>query len=1411
MCRDAEPGRHCCPVLVGKRFLCVFGNDTSSSPEGDISKWRWESGSIGAVSHKDLACRHLKVFVEFDGEPWEKRRWLEVYSQFAVFLVEHDLALAERKLPGKEETTQWPALIYKCLIDKAGLGSFSPVEYLVDRERGFLTGNSLRPFQDVDRLRPVLKASKELSEEIQKWHKNQWAQKNLLQGSRNLTGSEVRVYSLEPLSRWFTATIVQGDPVRRTIKIKREQVARTQVLDASVIRIEFLCDALQANSKEITGLKRCSDGEHNEIKRRKCIETEKAHVDGGPLISELPNEDRVSLSKTPSKEILPPVCLGFTAYSRDDGRTSVVMDSEEQTENLMPSQKNSQEVFGVDSTLAYMPLTGQIAAKSVLSGFEKVILGHAATPSSKETRLQSTPPLASSPPHMNAETPLSDSEVHEGKCSSSSSDPMETEAQTERSDLKKAEQNVHFQSKATGVASLNVSNNPLNLFLSPPVCGLSGGFLAARNLNKPVFGLHDSSPASFSGLLSEFGKSQEIKKTVSDSKIFQAVPFHSELSRGLFSQVKSEVKSESTNEFPATLERMECANEWKPESLFSGMQFNQLSQKQRLENEGISLPVSSKSPGTAKGNATRSVLNDDQILARLLQSGEAFVQDDTCNNIAPHLHKCRECRLLNYRKYRDQGDTVFCRFFQFRRLQFTKHGILRELGFLTPNKYDKEAFSVWMPCANRVEGLDLDTAKYILANIGDLFCQLVMCEKEVMASVEPYKQVVWKQAVRGVRDMCDVCETTLFNIHWVCSKCGFGVCLDCYRMKKNAVALGAAVEVFTWLKCVKGQHHEPENLMPAQIIPGRALYDVGDILHSLRGKWGIKANCPCSNKQLRNLSKSSIKEEIKQDHVGDGFSYKQTDLNLEDGNSGASYSVQPETCFGSASSSSTLSFAALASSSVNKESKDVFSSSFKKETKQNGQFLSLTSTSVKPPSAFQTFSSLALPSSSNGGSCGSGFLRDLLNSTSGKTIPGVKTAPKVLDDIFASLVQTKAPADMPKRPAAGTTVKSAVLAGTPHCWLCDNRLLCLQDPSNKNNWNVFRECWKQGQPVIVSGMQTKLNAALWTPESFREEFGDQEVDLVNCRTNSIISGTTVRDFWDGFEDLSRRLKTKEGEPMVLKLKDWPPGEDFKDMMPSRFEDLMLNIPLPEYTRRDGKLNLASRLPEYFVRPDLGPKMYNAYGLISAEDRKYGTTNLHLDVSDAANVMVYVGIPKGEINHEEEVLKTMQDGDVDEQTIKRFTEGNEKPGALWHIYAAKDTPKIRELLKKVAHEQGQENPPDHDPIHDQSWYLDRILRRRLYQEYGVQGWAIVQFYGDAVFVPGGAPHQVHNLYSCIKVAEDFVSPEHVKHCFWLTQEFRYLSHTHTNHEDKLQVKNVIFHAVKDSIAILKANEASLSKP
>lgn len=47
--------------------------------------------------------------------------------------------------------------------------------------------------------------------------------------------------------------------------------------------------------------------------------------------------------------------------------------------------------------------------------------------------------------------------------------------------------------------------------------------------------------------------------------------------------------------------------------------------------------------------------------------------------------------------------------------------------------------------------------------------------------------------------------------------------------------------------------------------------------------------------------------------------------------------------------------------------------------------------------------------------------------------------------------------------------------------------------------------------------------------------------------------------------------------------------------------------------------------------------------------------------------------------------TIEEGDVDEMTKRRVYEAKEKPGALWHIYAAKDAEKIRELLRKVSSE------------------------------------------------------------------------------------------------------------------------------
>lgn len=206
--------------------------------------------------------------------------------------------------------------------------------------------------------------------------------------------------------------------------------------------------------------------------------------------------------------------------------------------------------------------------------------------------------------------------------------------------------------------------------------------------------------------------------------------------------------------------------------------------------------------------------------------------------------------------------------------------------------------------------------------------------------------------------------------------------------------------------------------------------------------------------------------------------------------------------------------------------------------------------------------------------------------------------------------------------------------------------------------------WKRGQPVMVMNVLSRLQRELWNPERFAKDFGDEKADLINCLSGCIVPNTLMKTFWEGFENQGKRLKDKHGNPMVLKLKDWPPGEDFADILPAHMQDLMAALPLGEYTQRNGRLNIASRLvsrashrhtahlqmlthtvscyrlPDCFVRPDLGPKMYNAYGSALHPDK--GTTNLHLDVSDAVNVMVFAGSCK-DVDNEENMKGNLYEG------------------------------------------------------------------------------------------------------------------------------------------------------------------------
>ena len=79
----------------------------------------------------------------------------------------------------------------------------------------------------------------------------------------------------------------------------------------------------------------------------------------------------------------------------------------------------------------------------------------------------------------------------------------------------------------------------------------------------------------------------------------------------------------------------------------------------------------------------------------------------------------------------------------------------------------------------------MENAKLIILRAGDEFCNLAKKELDLVdhykANVSP--DVIWKRLQPQVREMCDVCSTSLFNLHFTCTECGIIVCIDCHDVR----------------------------------------------------------------------------------------------------------------------------------------------------------------------------------------------------------------------------------------------------------------------------------------------------------------------------------------------------------------------------------------------------------------------------------------------------------------------------------------------------------------------------------------------------------------------------------------------------------------------------------------------------
>lgn len=577
--------------------------------------------------------------------------------------------------------------------------------------------------------------------------------------------------------------------------------------------------------------------------------------------------------------------------------------------------------------------------------------------------------------------------------------------------------------------------------------------------------------------------------------------------------------------------------------------------------------------------------------------------------------------------------------------------------------------------------MDRESTNYILKFVASQFCEMALEELEVIKDYQEISLneplIVWKRAVNQVREVCDVCSTSLFNLHWTCSSCGTSICIDCFK-ERNAkfVRLKPVTknekeerDKYYWYKCHGDQDHQ---LILTQMIPGDSIRFLHENVHKLCDENKIMMQCVCRNNSIQMKNYELYRKRINSVVVLQEIAKKRRLL-------------------------------------------------------------------LKP------------------------YLPPVMN----------------------------------------TTLQAHSFGRINHHWISNRQILKLDEPlETEEGYKIFQHQFQRGKPVVVANVTNKMRKFIWSPEYFLMRFGKKKHSLVNCQNDTKIHRVRMQYFWEGFESIAKRLPEGSEKKMVLKLKDWPTSNDFADAMNEHFHDLMKNaVPFAAYTTRNGKYNLAKYLHQHFCMPDLGPKMYSAYGQELTPPRS-GSTNLHLDVSDAINVLAYVSRPKDHHlapnQYGTEVVKSaMEQCGCDKEDIDTFLSGEKLPGAIWYIYPSMQADAIRKVLTQDAIDRGKPLDENDCPLHNQDCFIDHKLKEKLAKN-GIVGYTIVQWEGDAIFVPAGAPHQVLNIFDCVKVALDFVSPENISECFNLTSEFRKLSSRHVNREDKLQIKNILYHVIKSLV-------------
>ncbi|XP_068306087.1 lysine-specific demethylase JMJ29-like [Pyrus communis] len=193
----------------------------------------------------------------------------------------------------------------------------------------------------------------------------------------------------------------------------------------------------------------------------------------------------------------------------------------------------------------------------------------------------------------------------------------------------------------------------------------------------------------------------------------------------------------------------------------------------------------------------------------------------------------------------------------------------------------------------------------------------------------------------------------------------------------------------------------------------------------------------------------------------------------------------------------------------------------------------------------------------------------------------------------------------------------------------DNYLYCPRAVDIQHEDLKHFQChWVKGEPVIVSNVLETTLGLSWEPfvmwracRQMQHIKHGQHLDVktIDC-LDWCEADINIHQFFTGYSQ--GRFDWKKW-PQILKLKDWPPSTLFEKRLPRHGAEFINCLPFKEYTHlRNGYLNIATKLPDKCVKPDMGPKTYIAYGVAQELGRGDSVTKLHCDMSDAVNVLTH---------------------------------------------------------------------------------------------------------------------------------------------------------------------------------------------